>query len=398
MAQAQFEGLLLKLMSEDNQSRVQAEKIYQNTKKQQPNEVLQALLQVGRTSANKDLRSLAIVLLRRAMIHLEKEKALWTRLNPQTQNLLKEQLLQGVQREEDAKVRYDFCEAVVGLAADLFEEGLLLFCTSLPTSFRNLHVFLTFFCLAQPWEGFINWLVTMAQSPEDHHRQSALTIISDLSHHLQEPFSGPNFGVLLQLIQTGLASSQLDVSYTQWFWSLCYVQIKITALNTAQSVILQFGPEYRKEMQNCLPAILDTLAACLNAQDEDSAGKSLEQLINLTGTLLHFHIVYLLSPEQDPGFFRPAIGVVTDAMINVCSAQALEDSTRQLALEFLISIAENKPKMCIAVDGFVKKIIYILLQWMLEMPETSLEEWNTHAENDDDEVDVENFVIAQVTI
>lgn len=124
MAQAQFEGLLSNLMSEDNQTRVQAEKIYQNTKKQQPNEILQALLQVGRTSTNQDLRSLAIVLLRRALIHLEKDKALWKRLTPVTQNLLKEQLLQGVLREEVAKVRYDFCEAVVGLAGDLFEEGM----------------------------------------------------------------------------------------------------------------------------------------------------------------------------------------------------------------------------------------------------------------------------------
>lgn len=123
MAQAQFEGLLQNLMSEDNNSRVQAERIYQNTKKQQPNEVLQALLQVGRTSTNKDLRSLAIVLMRRALAHLEKQKALWHRLSPQTQALLKEQLLQGVQREENAKVRFDFCEAVVALAMDLFEEG-----------------------------------------------------------------------------------------------------------------------------------------------------------------------------------------------------------------------------------------------------------------------------------
>lgn len=123
MAQAEFEGLLSNLMSEDNASRVRAEKIYQNTKKQQPNEVLQALLQVGRTSTKQELRSLAVVLLRRALVHLEKEKALWNRLNPQVQNLMKEQLLQGVQREEVAKVRYDFCEAVVGLASDLFAAG-----------------------------------------------------------------------------------------------------------------------------------------------------------------------------------------------------------------------------------------------------------------------------------
>eukprot|EP01127_Copromyxa_protea_P013419 TRINITY_DN361_c0_g2_i1.p1 TRINITY_DN361_c0_g2~~TRINITY_DN361_c0_g2_i1.p1 ORF type:complete len:890 (-),score=269.34 TRINITY_DN361_c0_g2_i1:66-2735(-) len=134
-------------------------------------------------------------------------------------------------------------------------------------------------------------------------------------------------------------------------------------------------------MQNLLPAILDTLAACLNSQDEESACKSLENLINLT--------------EQDPGFFQPAISVVVGAMLNVCNATQLQDSTRQLALEFLLSIAENKPKMCLSVDGFAKNIIYVILQWMMQLPETSLEEWNDQAEEDDDEVDVENYIIAQ---
>lgn len=59
----------------------------------------------------------------------------------------------------------------------------------------------------------------MAQSGVDHQKQSALTIISDLAQYLQEPFSGNNFGVLHQLIQTGLTSSQLDVSY----FSTCYL-------------------------------------------------------------------------------------------------------------------------------------------------------------------------------
>ncbi len=67
------------------------------------------------------------------------------------------------------------------------------------------------FLKGEPWDGFMNWLVTLAQSSVDHHRHSALTIISDLCHHLQEPFSGGNFAILSQLIQTGLAAPQLEV-------------------------------------------------------------------------------------------------------------------------------------------------------------------------------------------
>jgi len=329
-------------MSEDNDKRVLAEKMYMNTKKQQPNEVIQALLQVGRTSASQDLRSLAIVLLRRALIHLDKEKALWKLLSPPTQALLKEQLLEGVLREDVSKVRSDFCEAVVGLAGDLFEDK-------------------------ENWDGFLEWLMQLAQAPAVQHRHSALSIIADLSQHLTAAFSGNNFGILRQLVHSGLSDQELE--------------IKVVALAAAQNIILQFPPEYRKEMQTLLPSILETLASCLNAQDEESAGKGLENLVNLT--------------EHDPGFFKPAIVPVVNAMVNICSATQLEDPTRQLALEFLISIAENKPKMCTNVEGFVKNVTYILFQWMLDMPDVPLQEWNKQAENEDDEVDVENYIIAQ---
>lgn len=56
-------------------------------------------------------------------------------------------------------------------------------------------------------------------------------------------------------------------------------------------------------------------------------------------------------------------------------------------------------QLSICSVGFTKSLVDILLQWMLEMPELTLEEWNTTEESGADGTmvgDVENYIIAQV--
>jgi hypothetical protein len=64
-------------------------------------------------------------------------------------------------------------------------------------------------------------------------------------------------------------------------------------------------------------------------------------------------------------------------------------------MEFLITLAENKTSMCTKVDGFVQNLINILLQWMLDLPDTPLSDWNELNDQEDSNVDVENSIIAE---
>ena len=63
--------------------------------------------------------------------------------------------------------------------------------------------------------------------------------------------------------------------------------------------------------------------------------------------------------DLDPGFLKPNAGLVADAMLKVAEAESLDDSIRQLAVEFLITLAENKPQMCRELPGFAKKFIEV---------------------------------------
>lgn len=49
-----------------------------NTKKQQPNQVIQALLLIGRTSTVTDLRNMAFILIRRSLVVLSSEGSVTT--------------------------------------------------------------------------------------------------------------------------------------------------------------------------------------------------------------------------------------------------------------------------------------------------------------------------------
>eukprot|EP01126_Amoeba_proteus_P036058 TRINITY_DN365_c0_g1_i1.p1 TRINITY_DN365_c0_g1~~TRINITY_DN365_c0_g1_i1.p1 ORF type:complete len:1122 (+),score=271.13 TRINITY_DN365_c0_g1_i1:75-3368(+) len=344
--QAQFEGLLSNLLSPENAARTQAEKVYMNTKKKQPNEVVQALLQVSRNSTSVELRSLAIVLLRRTMVNVEKDNTLWSKLNPEVQQLVKDQLLIGVEREEDPKVRSGFCEAATLLATELFDSD-------------------------DQWQGFNEWLMRLAQGTQEHHRESTFDILTNVAHVLHATFEGAQFPILQQLLLSGYNSPR--------------IALKLGALSATVSFIPVFSKkEFRLALQSLLAPMLDVIAFCLNSHDEDNAQEGIRLFVSLA--------------EQDPGFFKPAIENVINAMLKIATTAQLEPDTRRLSVEFMVEIVENKPGMAKKTENFLKHLIYTLLQWMLDIPEITLEEWNARGENDDDEVDIENCIIAEESL
>lgn len=118
MAQAQFEALLEKMMSEQNNVRKSAENAFKVTMKNQPNEIFQALIQVGRTSAKPELRSFSILTARNSLFV---NASSWTKLNAQTQNLFKRELLAGLEQEQEPTVRAQFRIVTVDIAEELLQ-------------------------------------------------------------------------------------------------------------------------------------------------------------------------------------------------------------------------------------------------------------------------------------
>lgn len=327
--QQQFESLLAQLMSEENETRTQAERFFNQTKASQPNELAQALLQVGRTSKTSHLKSFAIILLRRLIVE-DKQS-----VNEQTMTLIKRELLTGLERETDKQVLSTLRDTVVDFAENVLEDE------------------------PNAWNELLEWIIRLAQSTDGNHKQTVLSILSRLSAYVADVFLD-KFYIVKNLLLSGFQDPD--------------IQVKITCLDAATGFIQVFNQSApRKEMQAMVPLMLDIIAFTLNNRDEPNAQTALKHFIDIG--------------ELDAGFLKNSASMVTDAMIKIGQATTLEENTRQLALEFLITFIENKPTLSKNIPGFVGSFVLVLLQIMLDMEETTIEEWN-ETKDDEDQDDI----------
>jgi hypothetical protein len=145
-------------------------------------------------------------------------------------------------------------------------------------------------------------------------------------------------------------------------------EVRLAALEATTNYIPIFvQPEYRQTLRNLIPSMLDTIATSLDTRNEKNAQNALQMLIDVA--------------ELDPGFMKPIVGPVVETMFKISCAKNLEDATRRLALEFLVTLVENKPRMFQSMPRFANTIIDLLLQMMLDIPDISIQEWNKLEDN-----------------
>ena len=146
--------------------------------------------------------------------------------------------------------------------------------------------------------------------------------------------------------------------------------VRVAALKATVALVSALEePSQRKEFQSLIPAMLQTLGAALS-EDEDKAQDALSLFVALA--------------EEDARFIRKYINEVALAMLHIAELSTLEDGTRQLALEFLVTLAEAResaPGMIRKIDGLTGRLITCALGFLLDIEEDPA--WNA-AENEED--------------
>merc|ERR1719253_478357 len=66
----------------------------------------------------------------------------------------------------------------------------------------------------------------------------------------------------------------------------------------------------------------------------------------------------------------------------------LEDESRRMAFEFLMSYVESKPKMCMKIPNFVVEMFKLCMEFMLELEDDP--DWAQHGDEEEDE-DLMNY-------
>ncbi|KAJ6934781.1 importin-5 isoform X2 [Populus alba x Populus x berolinensis] len=338
---SQFETLISSLMSSSNETRSQAELIFNLAKQHDPNSLCLKLAHLLQFSPHLDARAMSAVLLRKLLTR--DDSYLWPRLSPQTQSSLKSILLACLQQESVKSNTKKLCDTVSELASGILPDN--------------------------GWPELLPFMFQCVTSESVKLQESAFLIFAQLSQYIGEsliPFIKELHGVFLQCLGS---STNFDV--------------KIAALNAVINFIQCLdNSSDRDRFQDLLPSMIRTLTEALNNGNEATAQEALELLIELAGT--------------EPRFLRRQLVDVVGSMLQIAEAESLEEGTRHLAIEFVITLAEAReraPGMMRKLPQFISRLFGILMRMLLDIEDDPA--WHSAENEDEDAGETSNYSVGQ---
>ncbi|PON98072.1 Coatomer beta subunit [Trema orientale] len=338
---APFETLISHLMSSSNEQRSQAELLFNLCKQTDPDSLSLKLAHLLQYSPHPEGRAMSAILLRKQLTR--DDSYLWPRLTPATQASLKSILLSCIQREEAKSISKKLCDTVSELASGILPDN--------------------------GWPELLPFMFQCVSSDSAKLQESAFLIFAQLSQYIGDslvPHIKELHGVFLHCLNS---SSNSDV--------------KIAALNAVINFIQCLSNSGdRDRFQDLLPAMMRTLTEALNHGNEATAQEALELLIELAGT--------------EPRFLRRQIADVVGSMLQIAEAESLEEGTRHLAIEFVITLAEAReraPGMMRKLPQFISRLFAILMRMLLDIEDDPA--WHSAESEDEDAGETSNYSVGQ---
>ncbi|KAG9153955.1 hypothetical protein Leryth_000484 [Lithospermum erythrorhizon] len=336
-----FGTLITHLMSSNNDQRSQAEALFNLLKSTNPNSFILKLAHLLTTSPLLESRAMSAILLRKQLT--QDDSFIWNNLDQSTQSTLKSVLLNCIQNEEIKSVNKKICDIVSELASSILPEN--------------------------GWVELLPFMFNCVSSDSGKLRESAFLIFSQLAQYIGE--------ILVPYI------SELHRVFMQVLNGSGHGDVKIAALSALINFIQCLpGSNERDRFQDLLPAMMRTLTESLNSGQEATAQEALELLIELAGT--------------EPRFLRRQIVDVVGSMLQIGEAESLEEGTRHLAIEFVITLAEAReraPGMMRKLPQFISRLFSILMKMLLDVEDDPA--WHTADVEDEDAGESSNYSVGQ---
>ncbi|KAG2546633.1 hypothetical protein PVAP13_9KG037200 [Panicum virgatum] len=337
---AALTALLADLTSPVNEARSRAEQQFHALRGSHPDALALSLAHLLLSPAHPSA-PIAAVLLRR-LIAPSSQAFVYPALSPATQSSLRALLLSAASAPAlPRSVSRKLSDAVAELASYL-----------LP---------------ANAWPDLLSFLYKSidSQSSPPGLQESALNILARLASHLAAVF--PNLhGLLLAALSH---PSSADV--------------RVAGLNAAISLIQSLpSAGARDQFQDLLPAMMRALAESLNCGNEGSAQEALEMMIELAGA--------------EPRFLRRQLPDVVASMLQIAEAPGLEDGTRHLAVEFVVTLAEAReraPGMMRKLPRYVGRLFAVLMTMLLDVQDEPA--WHAAVPEEEDAGETGSYVFAQ---
>ncbi|XP_064960418.1 uncharacterized protein LOC135651258 [Musa acuminata AAA Group] len=346
-----FESLIGQLMSASNEQRAQAESLFNLCRDLHPDALVLKLASVLHSSPSPDLRAMSAVLLRKLLTHRgggDSDAPLWPRLSPSSQSSLKSLLLSVLHREPDRSIAKKVADTVSALAVSLLPDAA--------------------------WPDLLPFLFHAVSAPDTSPRlqESALLVFAQIAYVLADDasFVGPHLPTLHSLLLSALSHPSSP-------------DVRVAALSAAVNLVTSLeSAADRNRLADLLPAMMRTLTESLNSGQEAAAQEALELLVELAGA--------------EPRFLRRQLADVVGAMLQIAEADGLEEGTRHLAIEFVITLAEAReraPGMMRKLPQFVSRLFAVLMKMLLDIEDDPA--WHSAEVQDEDAGETSNYGVAQ---
>ncbi|KAK4258237.1 hypothetical protein QN277_007709 [Acacia crassicarpa] len=337
-----FETLISHLMSSSNEQRSQAELLFNLCKQTDPDSLSLKLAHLLQFSQLPEARAMSAILLRKQLTR--DDAYLWPRLTPSTQSSLKSILLACIQIDQPKSISKKLCDTISELASGILPDN--------------------------GWPELLPFMFQCVSSDSIRLQESAFLIFAQLSQYIGDsltPHIKHLHGVFLQCLTSSTANSD----------------VRIAALNAVINFIQCLSSSTdRDRFQDLLPAMMRTLTEALNSGQEATAQEALELLIELAGT--------------EPRFLRRQLVDVVGAMLQIAEADSLEEGTRHLAVEFVITLAEAReraPGMMRKLPQFISRLFAILMKMLLDIEDDPA--WHSADTEDEDAGETSNYSVGQ---
>jgi hypothetical protein len=364
-----WEALLWSLMAVDNAERNRAEQQFAELK-QQSDVTLLGLIHVVHSRRSDDVRGLAAVLLRRVL--LRDAVSLWPNASADVRAAVKRELLAVLLEEQNRSIRRKVCDTVGELASSILEDG--------------------------QWDDL---LPTLLEWVEDAHnvalRENTLRVLEMIAIFLANQIAQEAADAKAASLQVAKDGTSLEVTVIGTLVRRiadAEGHVAVNAIRALSMLLLNMDSldavAHPELLGSTVSLVLQALHRMLaNAQFEEVM-ETLEVLIELV--------------EPHPLYFKPGLKHYVETMVRIADApaatvvvggSAMPDGCRQLAMEFLVSIAEQAPSKCkrLSKNFFVHAVYPIAFKMMLEL--LDVDTWNvTNCEDEQESVvdhEISNF-------
>ncbi|CAJ1938559.1 unnamed protein product [Sphenostylis stenocarpa] len=339
---APLETLISHLMSSSNEQRSHAEALFNLCKQTDPDNLTLKLAHLLHSSPQQEARAMSAILLRKQLTR--DDSYLWPRLSPHTQSSLKSLLLSSIQTENAKSISKKLCDTISELASSILPDNA--------------------------WPELLPFMFQCVSSDSPKLQESAFLIFAQLSQCIGDSLT-PHIKHLHDIFLQCLTNPSVNPD------------VRIAALNAVINFIQCLsGSAERDRFQDLLPAMMRTLTEALNSGQEVTAQEALELLIELAGT--------------EPRFLRRQLVDVVGAMLQIAEAESLEEGTRHLAIEFVITLAEAReraPGMMRKLPQFISRLFAILMKMLLDIEDDPA--WHSAETENEDAGETSNYSVGQ---